>query len=425
MTPLKTVLLTTLLLVPLTPARAGEDSPAKVERKRADPLQRLRDGLRLWRKESGIERNMVLGQLRGMLAPQPVKADWTPRREGKGRLEQGPGGVPILYLEGTPEEMGHQHGTLLKREIGALRAYVRAFVGKRRLAKATLRAEERFMRHVPKRYIREVRALAAAADLPVKEMFFAQWFADMYRAFACSTLAAPRAKGKGTFLARNLDFPTLGYLQRYSIVVVARPTGQRPFVSVTWPGMVGVLSGQNASLAAAVLVVHDGGGARSGLPFQLAFRKVLEETGDVKAAEALLRKTPITVTNNLMLVDAQGGASVLELHPEEIVARGPRPNGLLVATNHFVSQKRRRDRASFSYLSSRTRYRSVQRTCPAKAPVALETARKALASASVPFTAQSMIFLPAEGALEVAFVQRGAAAKGRFVRIPAKLLLGE
>ncbi|MGE0707661.1 MAG: C45 family autoproteolytic acyltransferase/hydrolase [Planctomycetota bacterium] len=415
-TPRKTSLLLPLALTLALPAAA-------LAAPRKDPLERLRDGVNLWRQELRIETTMVAAHLRGMLGPQPAAADWTPRSAGKGRLVRGPEGVPILYLEGTPEEMGRQHGLLLKREIGALRAYVKAFVGPRRMRGAVERGERLFLPHVPERFLRELRAMAAAAEMSERELLLAQWFADIYRGFACSTLAAPSAEGEGTFLARNLDFPTMGYLQRYSIVIVARPAGQRPFVSVGWPGMVGVLSGQNRSLAAATLVVHDDSGLSAGLPFQLLYRRVLEETDDVAGAEALLRAAPITVANNLMLADAGGGARVVELHPQRIESRGPGADGLLVATNHFVTSERRRDRLSFSFLSSRRRFRAVEQTCPARAPVPLARAREALAKASVPFTAQSMVFLPRQGAVEVAFVRDGAAAKGRFVRLERGLLL--
>ena len=40
-------------------------------------------------------------------------------REGNGRLEE-VDGTKVLVLKGTPEEMGHQHGVLMKEEIHRL-----------------------------------------------------------------------------------------------------------------------------------------------------------------------------------------------------------------------------------------------------------------------------------------------------------------
>lgn len=392
-------------------------SPAAAD---PDPREALRDFWARVRAEQGIETRMALGHVRGLLAPPPPAPDWTPRAHGRGRLERGPGGVPILHLEGTPEEMGEQHGALLRDEIRALLGwYVSSFVGPRDLDEAKRRALDMFLPHMPDAHRREAEALARAAGLPVEDVLFGQCFTDVYRLFGCSTLAAPSPEG--TLLARNLDFPSMGRLGRYSVVVVARPEGKRPFVSVTWPGLVGVLSGQSASLALAVMVVHNADGALPGVPFQLAFRQVLEEADDAAAAERLLRGLPLTVTNNLMVVDRQGDARVLELHPEGIAVRHPDRAGHLVATNHFLSRERREARLSFEYVSSLRRYRAVCDVVDADGPVTLDAARAALDAASVPITLQSMIFLPAEGALEVSLPARGDATKGRWVRLEGLL----
>jgi predicted choloylglycine hydrolase len=401
-----------------------------VAQERRNPLERLRERLRaelrhtvdLLRAESGIERRMVTGHVRGLLSRKPDAPDWSPREAAGGRLEVGPGGVPILHLRGTPEQMGRQHGLLLKGELEGLVRYARDFVGAAELPAAKRRARELFERHVPPRYLREVTALAEAAELPVGDVLFSQWFTDLYRSFACTTYSAPSAEGR--FLARNLDFPGMGYLAQYSVVVVARPAGQRPFVSVTWPGLVGVLSGQNETLALSVMVVHNAEGARSGLPFQLAFRQALEETDTVAEAEAYLRSVPLTVTNNLMLADRAGEARLLELHPDGIVGRDPDPSGKLVATNHFLTRQRRERRASITYLSSRLRLRQARDVGPQGGEdFTVEHGRQAMRAAGVNFTQQSMVFLPARGAVEVAFAAKPPATDRGFVRLEARHLL--
>ena len=401
----------------------GLAAPAAAQRQ--NPVDRLRGELReAWdrlKTESGIERRMVQGHLRGLLSRKPPAPDWTPRQAAGGRLELGPGGVPILHLRGTPEQMGRQHGLLLADELQGLVRYARDFVGADELPAARRRARALFEQHVPPRYLREVEALAAAAEVSFDDVLFSQWFTDLYRAFACTTYSAPTAEGR--YLARNLDFPGMGYLARYSIVVVAHPEGRRPFVSITWPGLIGVLSGQNDALALSVMVVHSAGGARSGLPFQLAFRQALEEAGDVDAAEALLRRTPLTVTNNLMLVDAAGAACVLELHPDGIVRRDPAADGRLIATNHFLSPELRAPRASFSYLNSRRRLKAAREVEPDASGYLLEHGREAMRTCATSFTQPSMLFLPAEGAVEVAFAPRPPATEGGFVRLEARRLL--
>ena len=62
----------------------------------------------------------------------------------------------------------------------------------------------------------------------------------------------------GPLFGRNLDFPTLGYLEQYTLITVYRPTGKRAFASIGFPGLIGVISGMNDSgLAMAILEVDE------------------------------------------------------------------------------------------------------------------------------------------------------------------------
>lgn len=390
------------------------------------PLERLReqidDTVERWRAEGNIERRMMMGELRGRLSRRPAPPDWTARSHGAGRLERGPGGVPILHLRGTPEEMGEQHGRLLKREIQALTAYMRNFVGPDQLDACRARARELFLAATPDDLRREATALAAAAELPLDDVLFAQWMTDLYRVFACTCVGSP--SDEGPLLARNLDFPGQGYLAEYSLVVVARPAGKRAFVSVSWPGLVGVLSGMNDGVALAVMVVHETTGARAGVPFQLAFRRALEQAGDAAGVEAALRAMPLTVTNNLMVVDRGGAARVLELHPDRIQARAGDAQGRVVSTNHFLRSPEPW-RPSLTHISSLTRYRrAADVTRKEQGPLTVDRAREALRRSASQLTQQSMLFFPARGEVEVALRARPPAPEGRWVRLRASELLG-
>ena len=384
--------------------------------------ERIETARERWRAERNIELRMALGELRGRLAPPPPAPDFSPRSWGQGRLERGPGGVPILYLSGTPEEMGAQHGHLLGREVRALTRYLRGFLGPRELESAQARARELFLAHTPAAYLREAEALAAAAGLPLEQLLFAQWFTDMYRVFACTCVGAP--SDEGPLLARNLDFPGQGYLGRYSLLVVVHPQGKRPYVSVSWPGLLGVLSGMNEGVALAVMVVHRAA-PTAGVPFQLAFRSALEEAGDAAGVEAHLRALSLTVSNNLMVVDRGGAARVLELEPGHVVTtRRPDGEGRVISTNHFLGQPEPW-RPSLTHLSSLVRYRKADRVAHAEpGPLSLDRARAALKeTASATLTQQSMVFLPARGQMDLALRDEPPATDGRWVRLDVRALL--
>lgn len=412
------------LTVASLPARGGDpDQEDRGDEHRND----LSTVLERMRKEAAIERHMALAQVRGLLGlyPAPAKPDWSPRTSGKGRLEV-VDGVPVLRLEGTPEEMGEQAGKLVGREARALSdSYLPAFVGGRReLEKARARAKRLFLPHLTDAERRELEAFARASGIAFDDVLLAQSFADLYRLWSCTTIGAVGENADEPLLARNLDFVDMGFLWRSSYVVVARPEGKEPYVSISWPGLVGVLSGMNRHVSLSVLVVHDEHDCKAGVPFQLAFRRALETARGESDVERTLRELPITVTNNLAVVDAKGGAAVLELSPDGVVARAPDERGRLVATNHFRTASRRETRASLTYLNSLRRLAAAERVCEDAERMTVDVAREGLRAAEVPITVQSMVFLPRSGALEVA-LGKPPTPKRRFVRLEKAQLLGD
>ena len=109
---------------------------------------------------------------------------------------------------------------------------------------------------------------------------------DTYRGWlGCSSLlvSAEKSATGAPLFGRNLDFYTLGLLDKYGLVTVYRPRGKHAFVSVGLPGMFGCLSGMNdAGLALAVHEVFLSADGSTWLnlkamPYTLCFRRILEE----------------------------------------------------------------------------------------------------------------------------------------------------
>lgn len=246
-------------------------------------------------------------------------------------------GVPVLQVAGSPEVLGRAYGTLLGEQIRCLsRNYLGRIVGRGRLRRLALEMAGPMEPHIPKRYLRELAARAASAGESREDALLTATFLDLYRFLSCSAfvVGGPASAGE-PLLARNLDFPTFGVAHRYSLVVVFHPEAQRSFLSVTWPGLPGVVSGMNeAGLVLVMLEVADERRSLAGTPYQLLYRRVLEECDTVEEAERLIRSAPRTVANNVVLLDARGDSAVLEVTSAEVASRRPE-RGLLWATNHF------------------------------------------------------------------------------------------
>src|SRR3954462_12489728 len=186
-------------------------------------------------------------------------------------------GFVLVCLSGEPYELGLQHGVALRGEIWSLwRACERLILnarGPRRgwAIRQSLIGVARLMeRYVPLALRQEMRGVADGSGLAYGNVLLLNCFDDLMnnlRIFdrlagrlACSAFAAvgPRA-GDGTVVAgRNLDywfrsdFAAAGFeptarLQRHVVVLAYEPAEGQPFVSVGWPGLINVVTAQNAA----------------------------------------------------------------------------------------------------------------------------------------------------------------------------------
>jgi hypothetical protein len=269
---------------------------------------------------------------------------YAPAIHGKGRLEVLPSGLAVLHVEGTPEEMGDQHGALLRDAVRTLvKDYLPKVVGRSRedaIARARLLEKQ-----VPERFVREMKALAAAAEVPYDDILLGSVVVELFGLNGCSGAAAsgPATADGRTIVGRNLEWPDHGMLGQYGLVIAARPVGRRPFLSAGFPAFSGVVTGMNGDgLFTAELVVlnaepPDRAEALKGVPYPILQRRLLEECGSLAEAEALVKASPRTVPQNLLLADPKAGA-VLECAAGRCVERAQR-EGLVVVTNYYDEER--------------------------------------------------------------------------------------
>jgi hypothetical protein len=268
-------------------------------------------------------------------------------KEGAGELKH-INGVPVLILEGTPEEMGKQTVALTGKPLEKLLNFPKDLV-KHEKAEALwplfVAAAKAMEPQFPADHLKEMDAGVTAARVDRNLPLLANTFPDISKAYGCSSIIVGKERSAtgGPLFGRNLDYPTLGYLDQYSLVIVRRPKGKHAFASIGFPGMIGCLSGINdAGLALAVHEVRktkDGspGLDTKGIPYTLAFRRLLEECSTVAEAEKLLRDMKRTTMLNLAVCDKNGGA-IFEFTTKNVVVRPPEAD-VCTCTNHFCSKE--------------------------------------------------------------------------------------
>lgn len=252
-------------------------------------------------------------------------------------------GVPIAVFTGSPDEIGRQHAALLAAPARDALKFPKLFIAQFGVEFAwplMVGAGRMLMANAPESHQQEVAAFVADSGLDSGEVAVANTLLELRR-MGCSVLIAESEKksGGGPLFGRNLDFDTLGELDKYSLVMVYRPTGRHAFAVVGFPATMGAFSGMNdAGLAVATLDVEATGDGSAkfdlaGTPLAFVFRRILEECTTVDEAESLLASVKSTTWANLAVCDRDHGV-VFEITPKQ-VARRNADAGVLACTNHF------------------------------------------------------------------------------------------
>ena len=236
---------------------------------------------------------------------------------GDGWLLERPGAVPILFLSGTPEEMGRQHGALLKDRIATTYSRILLVAGGYLYLKDDWffdrieEVERRVGAVLPDRFLRECDAMSAAAGLTRAQGRALNLFPEM---FHCSGIAArgKATRGGQVVHARVLDYMRDIGLQKTSVLQVFMPKGFHAWISVGFAGFNGTVTSMNEKGLAMGEMGGRGEGKWDGLPMSYLMRRVMEECVTVEEALALSRATPLTCTYYYVLSDASGNLAAVE-----------------------------------------------------------------------------------------------------------------
>ena len=223
-------------------------------------------------------------------------------------------GLRIVYVAGSPYELGRQHGELLKSSVqrvvsqvlGSFRRYLRLPVVGPRLVNWWLdspwKAATPF---IPQSDLEELRGLSDGSGVPLRDLWRLHAIPD--RTYACSGLAVwGRATKDGRLIhTRNLDWNIRAGIQDGATVFVVHPTGKHAFVNVGWAGFIGVLTGMNDhGISIGQVGAKTVDYSRRGIPMVFLMRQVLEESSQLDEAIRLIQNAPRTVGVNYLIADA-------------------------------------------------------------------------------------------------------------------------
>lgn len=250
--------------------------------------------------------------------------------------------IPIITLRGDSDQIGGDYGKQLAEPIRIMHdKYLRVWLANGMLEGMAMKAAKSFEVQLLPHHLKEIQAMARQLDMDERQVMLANCFLDLIPMFACSTISLPPAASPDGVarLGRNLDFASLNVADKQTVLLIFHPKDYYSFAAVSWPGLIGVLSGMNEhGLTLVNMEVRRSMAVPRAMPYTLLYRMVLERCKTVDEAVALLEKTPRQTANNLMLMDAQGNRAVVEITPEAVTVRKGVDGKGLFSTNHQRAQ---------------------------------------------------------------------------------------
>ncbi len=301
-----------------------------------------------------------------------------------GMLRKNEHGLWELFLAGDPLERGLTNGMLtqglLLEQERVFVSQVRALVPSRSrqwmLRKFLGFFNRKLDRHVPAEYQAEIYGLSRYAsdafnDIapPYQRLLYFHGAHDIGHALqdlalvGCTSFAAwggHTADGK-LLIGRNFDFHVNDDFAKEKIVAFIDPDNGYRHAVVTWPGMVGAVSGMNE--AGLTVTINAG---KSDIPFKaktpiaLLTREILQYAATIADAVRIAKTREVFVSESIMVGSAADNkAVIIEVSPKKFgVHDVQQDSDLVVCANHFQSQAYRNDKNNIrQQAKSHSQYR--------------------------------------------------------------------
>jgi len=281
-----------------------------------------------------------------------IKNSWF-RKSNSGLFE--------LYVEGAPYELGVINGKLTKELVVRqedhfseqifkmipstfTRSYLKDFIGwfNRDLDK-----------NVTEEYKEEIYGISASASdkyqyLGSNYQRILNYHAAHDIGHALQNLALVGCTSFGTWnessadttmiIGRNFDFYVGDKFAEDKIVAFFNPTEGHKFMTITWGGFIGAVSGMNEEgLSVTINAAKSDYPLAAATPVSLVTREILQYAKNIEEAIAIAKKRKMFVSESFLVASATDNkAVIIEKTPAALDVFDPHKN-FIVCTNHFQS----------------------------------------------------------------------------------------
>jgi len=183
----------------------------------------------------------------------------------------------------------------------------------------------------------------------------------------CTSLAVwnENTEDGDLLIGRNFDFYVGDDFAKNKLVEFVEPETGIPYMSVSWPGMIGVVSGMNKE---GITVTINAGKSKIPLtaktPISLVTREILQYAKNIDEAIAIAKKRKVFVSESILVGSAYDkNAVIIEVSPKNFGVYKVENTSRVFCTNHFQSEAYKDDKRNQKHIiesHSKYRYEKLQ-----------------------------------------------------------------
>ena len=297
--------------------------------------------------------------------------NWFERRDG----------LPVLYLTGTPFEMGYANGVLTEKFIHLqedavldLMHQVAPYQWTQFALKFLVTYKNRHLSAaIPEAYRMEIFGLSRGCpdahpnEGPLyhrilnchaaQDISYMLMNSPLIRG-GCTAFGAwgPVTRDGHLLLGRNFDWEAAPVFDEDRVLLICEPDEGLPFISLAWAGMAGCVSAMNrAGLAVTVNGAPSQLPADTGAPTCIVARDVVQHAANIAEAVEIIRRYRVFVSAQFLIGSRKDGRFVVvEKTPEQTLVREPSDAGFTVCANHYMTPALTNDPINLKYMAADT-----------------------------------------------------------------------
>ncbi|MDB2463166.1 C45 family peptidase, partial [Algibacter sp.] len=315
--------------------------------------------------------------------PERAKTSDSTFTLGNNQLNKNKQGLWELYVEGNPYERGLVTGNLTQelfhQQEDAFLSKVDELVPSK-TKQAVLRRflawfNRKLYLNVPKEFKTEIYGLSKYAATkynhiadPYLRVLYLHGAHDIGHALqdlalvGCSSFAAwgDKTEDGSLIIGRNFDFYAGDDFAKEKIISFVNPTDGYKFMSVSWAGFIGVVSGMNEH---GLTVTINAGKSKipviAKTPISILNREILQYASTIDEAIAIAKKRKVFVSESIFIGSAKDKRAItIEVSPKNFGVYEVENSNQLICSNHFQSDAYKDDKKNIKHIEeSHSQYR--------------------------------------------------------------------